>query len=107
MSGRSFGLRTRAIHAGVRPDPSTCSRAVPIYSTAGYVFENAADAGDLFALQKYGNVYSRIARVGRRVRSVRLGQREVPAHDRTRRVVWWPVVVGQFRGIRLLDEASQ
>lgn len=61
MSERSFGLRTRAIHAGARPDPSTGSRAVPIYSTAGYVFENAADAGDLFALQKYGNVYSRIA----------------------------------------------
>ncbi|MGB3371697.1 MAG: O-acetylhomoserine aminocarboxypropyltransferase/cysteine synthase family protein [Rhodococcus sp. (in: high G+C Gram-positive bacteria)] len=61
MSERSFGLRTRAIHAGARPDPSTGSRAVPIHSTAGYVFENAADAGDLFALQKYGNVYSRIA----------------------------------------------
>ncbi|WP_338886217.1 O-acetylhomoserine aminocarboxypropyltransferase/cysteine synthase family protein [Rhodococcus sovatensis] len=61
MSERSLGLRTRAIHAGARPDPSTGSRAVPIYSTAGYVFENAADAGDLFALQKYGNVYSRIA----------------------------------------------
>lgn len=61
MSERSFGLRTRAIHAGARPDPSTGARAVPIYSTASYVFENSADAGDLFALQKYGNVYSRIA----------------------------------------------
>ncbi|WP_072805516.1 O-acetylhomoserine aminocarboxypropyltransferase/cysteine synthase family protein [Rhodococcoides yunnanense] len=61
MSERSFGLRTRAIHAGARPDPSTGSRAVPIYQTASYVFEDSADAGDLFALQKYGNVYSRIA----------------------------------------------
>ncbi|AYJ50836.1 O-acetylhomoserine aminocarboxypropyltransferase/cysteine synthase family protein [Rhodococcus sp. P1Y] len=61
MSERTFGLRTRAIHAGARPDPATGSRAVPIYQTAGYVFENSADAGDLFALQKYGNVYSRIA----------------------------------------------
>ncbi|MDV8022064.1 O-acetylhomoserine aminocarboxypropyltransferase/cysteine synthase family protein [Rhodococcus sp. IEGM 1330] len=60
MSERTFGLRTRAIHAGARPDPSTGSRAVPIYQTASYVFENSADAGDLFALQKYGNVYSRI-----------------------------------------------
>lgn len=61
MSERSFGLRTRAIHAGARPDPYTGSRTVPIYQTAGYVFENSADAGDLFALQKYGTVYSRIA----------------------------------------------
>ncbi|MBY4129236.1 O-acetylhomoserine aminocarboxypropyltransferase/cysteine synthase [Rhodococcus fascians] len=60
MSERTFGLRTRAIHAGARPDPATGSRAVPIYQTASYVFENSADAGDLFALQKYGNVYSRI-----------------------------------------------
>ena len=60
MSERTFGLRTRAIHAGARPDPSTGSRAVPIYQTASYVFENSPDAGDLFALQKYGNVYSRI-----------------------------------------------
>ncbi|MEW2017930.1 O-acetylhomoserine aminocarboxypropyltransferase/cysteine synthase family protein [Rhodococcus sp. NPDC076796] len=60
MSERIFGLRTRAIHAGARPDPATGSRAVPIYQTASYVFENSADAGDLFALQKYGNVYSRI-----------------------------------------------
>ncbi len=60
MSERTFGLRTRAIHAGARPDPATGSRAVPIYQTASYVFENSSDAGDLFALQKYGNVYSRI-----------------------------------------------
>ncbi|WP_037141204.1 O-acetylhomoserine aminocarboxypropyltransferase/cysteine synthase family protein [Rhodococcoides fascians] len=61
MSERSFGLRTRAIHAGARPDSETGARAVPVYSTASYVFEDSADAGDLFALQKYGNVYSRIA----------------------------------------------
>jgi O-acetylhomoserine (thiol)-lyase len=60
MSERTFGLRTRAIHAGARPDSATGSRAVPIYQTASYVFEDSADAGDLFALQKYGNVYSRI-----------------------------------------------
>ncbi|MFI7169150.1 O-acetylhomoserine aminocarboxypropyltransferase/cysteine synthase family protein [Rhodococcoides fascians] len=60
MSERTFGLRTKAIHAGARPDSATGSRAVPIYQTASYVFEDSADAGDLFALQKYGNVYSRI-----------------------------------------------
>jgi O-acetylhomoserine (thiol)-lyase len=62
MSGdRAWGFRTRAIHAGGRPDPTTGARAVPIYQTTSFVFENTADAADLFALQKYGNIYSRIA----------------------------------------------
>jgi O-acetylhomoserine (thiol)-lyase len=62
MAGdRTFGFRTRAIHAGGRPDPTTGARAVPIYQTTSFVFEDAADAADLFALQKYGNIYSRIA----------------------------------------------
>ena len=58
---RAWGFRTRAIHAGGRPDPTTGARAVPIYQTTSFVFEDAADAADLFALQKYGNIYSRIA----------------------------------------------
>jgi O-acetylhomoserine (thiol)-lyase len=61
MDDRQWGFRTRAIHAGNRPDPATGARAVPIYQTTSFVFEDAADAADLFALQKYGNVYSRIA----------------------------------------------
>src|SRR5918994_3757475 len=62
MTGdRAWGFRTRAIHAGGRPDPATGARSVPIYQTTSFVFENAADAADLFALQKYGNIYSRIA----------------------------------------------
>ncbi|WP_328857972.1 O-acetylhomoserine aminocarboxypropyltransferase/cysteine synthase [Williamsia herbipolensis] len=60
MSDHEFGLRTRAIHAGARVDPHTGARAIPIYQTASYVFADADDAGDLFALQKYGNIYSRI-----------------------------------------------
>jgi O-acetylhomoserine (thiol)-lyase len=58
---RSFGFRTRAVHAGGRPDPTTGARAVPIYQTTSFVFEDTADAADLFALQKYGNIYTRIA----------------------------------------------
>src|SRR5918992_2679018 len=58
---RDWGPRTRAIHAGYRPDPTTGARAVPIYQTTSFVFEDAADAADLFALQKYGVIYSRIA----------------------------------------------
>jgi O-acetylhomoserine (thiol)-lyase len=57
---RNWGPRTRAIHAGSRPDPTTGARAVPIYQTTSFVFEDAADAADLFALQKYGNIYTRL-----------------------------------------------
>jgi O-acetylhomoserine (thiol)-lyase len=61
MDDRQWGFRTRAVHAGNRPDAATGARAVPIYQTTSFVFEDAADAADLFALQKYGNIYSRIA----------------------------------------------
>src|SRR3954449_69771 len=57
---RDWGMRTRAIHAGARPDPTTGARAVPIYQTTSFVFENTEDAADLFALQKYGNIYTRV-----------------------------------------------
>lgn len=55
-----FGFRTRALHAGGTPDAATGARAVPIYQTSSFVFDDAADAANLFALQKYGNIYSRI-----------------------------------------------
>jgi O-acetylhomoserine (thiol)-lyase len=60
MSDRTWGFRTRALHAGGAPDPTTGARAVPIYQTTSFVFEDSADAANLFALQKYGNIYSRI-----------------------------------------------
>lgn len=55
-----FGFRTRALHAGGTPDAATGARAVPIYQTSSFVFDDATDAANLFALQKYGNIYSRI-----------------------------------------------
>ena len=61
MDDHQWAFRTRAVHAGNRPDAATGARAVPIYQTTSFVFEDAADAADLFALQKYGNIYSRIA----------------------------------------------
>jgi O-acetylhomoserine (thiol)-lyase len=51
---------TKAVHAGQAVDPATNSRAVPIYQTTSYLFENAQHAADLFALQKMGNIYTRI-----------------------------------------------
>jgi len=58
---RAWGFRTRAIHAGARPDPATGARNVPIYQTTSFVFEDTKDAADLFALQKYGHIYTRIS----------------------------------------------
>ncbi|MBH0010215.1 O-acetylhomoserine aminocarboxypropyltransferase/cysteine synthase family protein [Salinibacterium sp. SWN1162] len=60
-SDRNYGFRTRAIHAGNIPDAATGARALPIYQTSAYVFDDTADAAARFALQKYGNIYSRLA----------------------------------------------
>jgi O-acetylhomoserine (thiol)-lyase len=57
---REFGFDTRQLHAGQRPDPNTGARAVPIFQTAGYVFEDPESAAAYFNLQEYGNTYSRI-----------------------------------------------
>jgi O-acetylhomoserine (thiol)-lyase len=57
---RGFGFDTRSIHAGQRPDPYTGARAVPIFQTTSYVFEDAEAAAAYFNLQEYGNTYSRI-----------------------------------------------
>jgi O-acetylhomoserine (thiol)-lyase len=59
-SDRSFGFATRALHAGHRPDAETGARAVPIYQTSSYVFEDTAHAAALFNLQRFGNIYTRI-----------------------------------------------
>jgi O-acetylhomoserine (thiol)-lyase len=59
-SSRQFGFNTRQVHAGQRPDPNTGSRAVPIFQTTSYVFEDPASAAAYFNLQEYGNTYTRI-----------------------------------------------
>ena len=58
---RQWGFRTRALHAGGQPDAAAGARAVPIYQTTSFVFEDTEDAADLFALQKFGVIYSRIS----------------------------------------------
>ncbi len=57
---RVFGFSTRALHAGHRPDSETGARAVPIYQTTSYVFEDTEHAANLFNLQRFGNIYTRI-----------------------------------------------
>jgi O-acetylhomoserine (thiol)-lyase len=57
---RRFGFTTRQLHAGQHPDPTTGSRAVPIYQTTSYVFKDTEHAARLFALAEFGNIYTRI-----------------------------------------------
>jgi O-acetylhomoserine (thiol)-lyase len=59
-SDHSFGFATRALHAGQQPDSEIGARAVPIYQTTSYVFEDTAHAAALFNLQRLGNIYTRI-----------------------------------------------
>jgi len=60
MSEAKQHLATLAVHAGQSPDPATGARAVPIYQTTSYEFQNADHAGRLFALKEFGNIYTRI-----------------------------------------------
>src|SRR5262252_1653790 len=59
-SDHTFGFATRALHAGQQPDSDTGARAVPVYQTTSYVFEDTAHAAALFNLQRLGNIYTRI-----------------------------------------------
>ena len=56
----TFGPETNLLHGGQEPDPATGSRAVPIYQTTSYVFNDTEHAQNLFSLAEPGNIYSRI-----------------------------------------------
>ncbi|MCL4215874.1 MAG: O-acetylhomoserine aminocarboxypropyltransferase/cysteine synthase [Candidatus Hydrogenedentes bacterium] len=60
MTEENWKLGTKALHAGQAPDPVTNSRAVPIYQTTSYVFNDTDHAARLFGLQEFGNIYTRI-----------------------------------------------
>ena len=60
MSERKLGFDTLQVHAGQQPDPTTGSRAVPIYQTTSYVFRDTEHGANLFALKEPGNIYTRI-----------------------------------------------
>src|SRR5512139_2580811 len=55
-----YQAETLALHAGQKPDPTTNSRAVPIYQTTSYIFNDSDHAARLFGLQEFGNIYTRI-----------------------------------------------
>lgn len=60
MTIQNLKFETLQLHAGHQPDQTTNSRAVPIYQTSSYVFNNAEHAANLFALKEFGNIYTRI-----------------------------------------------
>jgi O-acetylhomoserine (thiol)-lyase len=60
MNNQKINFETISIHGGQEPDPATNARAVPIYQTTSYVFNDSNHAADLFALKTFGNIYSRI-----------------------------------------------
>lgn len=57
---RKFGFATQQLHAGYSPDPTTGSRAVPLYQTTSYQFKSTEHAANLFALKELGNIYTRL-----------------------------------------------
>nr|WP_321466466.1 O-acetylhomoserine aminocarboxypropyltransferase/cysteine synthase family protein [uncultured Desulfobulbus sp.] len=57
---RTFGFTTRQLHAGQTADPTTGSRALPLYQTTSYQFQSCEQAANLFALKEFGNIYTRI-----------------------------------------------
>ena len=72
----SYRPETIALHGGQKPDPSTNARAVPIYQTTSYVFHDTAHAARLFALQEFGNIYTRIMNPTTDVLEQRIAQLE-------------------------------
>ncbi|MCW0484319.1 O-acetylhomoserine aminocarboxypropyltransferase/cysteine synthase family protein [Gaoshiqia sediminis] len=60
MTTKNLKFETLQLHAGQQPDPTTGSRAVPIYQTSSYVFKDADHAANLFGLKEFGNIYTRI-----------------------------------------------
>src|SRR6056297_660591 len=60
MTTKNLKFETLQLHAGQQPDPTTHSRAVPIYQTTSFEFDNADHAANLFALKEFGNIYTRI-----------------------------------------------
>ncbi len=82
---RPLGFNTRSLHAGYTPDPTTGARAVPIYQTTSFVFEDSDHAANLFALQQFGNIYTRIMNPDHRTCSSSASPRSRTASRRWRR----------------------
>jgi O-acetylhomoserine (thiol)-lyase len=75
-SDRQYGFTTRQLHAGYVPEPTTGSRAVPIYQTSAYDLQSTERAARLFALQETGNIYTRISNPTSNVLETRINDLE-------------------------------
>lgn len=89
LTDRTYGIETRAVHAGTPPDPTTGARNMPIYQTTAYVFDDVDHAASLFNLQTFGYIYTRItnptvAALEERVSSLEGGRAGVPVLQVTR-----------------------
>ena len=60
MKKKNYGFATKTIHAGASPDPITGARSTPIYQTTSFVFDDTEHGAELFNLQTFGYVYSRM-----------------------------------------------
>ena len=76
MSNQNYRHETVALHAGQVPDPTTLSRAVPVYRTTAFNFKNAEHAANLFALKEFGNIYARLMNPTNDVLEQRIAQLE-------------------------------
>ena len=76
MSERAYGFETIALHGGQEADPTTLSRAVPIYRTSSYVFKDTTHAANLFSLKEFGNIYTRIMNPTQDILEQRVAQLE-------------------------------
>src|SRR5690625_6347274 len=88
---KNYELETLQLHAGQEPDPTTGSRAVPIYQTTSYQFNDTDHAADLFGLKDFGNIYARIMNpttdvVEKRVAALEGGVAAVATRSEERRV---------------------
>ena len=72
-------FETLQLHAGQTADPTTKSRAVPIYQTTSYLFDDAGHAAALFGLEQFGNVYTRMMNPTTAVFEARVSQRNHPS----------------------------
>ncbi len=92
---QSWSFETRQIHAGQEPDPTTGARALPIYQTTSYVFNDTDHAANLFALKEFGNIYTRIMNpttdvVEKRLASLEGGVGRAADRVRVSPRSWWP-----------------
>ena len=60
MNTQTYNFETLQVHAGYEPEPTTLSRAVPLYQTTSYLFKDSEHGANLFALKEFGNIYTRL-----------------------------------------------